>query len=76
MNPVGGGAFLAPDGLAGADPDTLEVGAVEDLPLAYRPGNARRVRTKALGDIVSSRASDQATAAVCAIRHRDRPTPA
>ena len=61
---------------AGADANTLEVGEVEDLPLAYRPGNARPVRTKALGDIVSSRASAQASAAVCAIRHRERPTPA
>ena len=65
-----------PDGLAGADPDTLEVGEVEDLPLAYLPGNSRRVRVKVLGDIVSSRASAQSSAKVCAIRHRERPTPA
>ena len=37
---------------AGADPDTLEVVGVEDLPLAYLPGNSRRVRAKVLGDIV------------------------
>ena len=37
---------------AGADPDTLEVVEVEDLPLAYLPGNSRRVRVKVLGDIV------------------------
>ncbi|MCY4110780.1 MAG: hydantoinase/oxoprolinase family protein [Chloroflexi bacterium] len=36
---------------AGADPDTLEVVEVEDLPLAYLPGNSRRVRAKVLGDI-------------------------
>ena len=35
----------------GADPDTLEVVEVEDLPLAYLPGNSRRVRAKVLGDI-------------------------
>ena len=37
---------------AGADRDTLEVVEVEDLPLAYLPGNSRRVRVKVLGDIV------------------------
>ena len=36
---------------AGADPDTLEVVEVEDLPLAYLPGNSRRVRAKVLGEI-------------------------
>lgn len=36
---------------AGADPATLEVVEVEDLPLAYLPGNSRRVRVKVLGDI-------------------------
>ncbi len=35
----------------GADPDTLEVVEVEDLPLAYLPGNSRRVRAKVLGDV-------------------------
>ena len=39
---------------AGADPDTLDVVEVEDLPLAYLPGNSRRVRAKVLGDIVLS----------------------
>ncbi len=39
---------------AGADPDTLEVVEVEDLPLAYLPGNSRRVRAKVLGDIVKA----------------------
>jgi len=38
---------------AGADPETLEVVEVEDLPLAYLPGNSRRVRVKVLGDIAS-----------------------
>ena len=40
---------------AGANPDTLDVIEVEDLPLAYLPGNSRRVRVKVLGDIVLSR---------------------
>ena len=37
---------------AGAAPDSLDVVEVEDLPLAYLPGNSRRVRVKVLGDIV------------------------
>lgn len=41
---------------AGADPDTLEVVEIEDLPLAYLPGNSRRVRAKVLGDVGQSRA--------------------
>lgn len=43
---------------AGADADTLEVVEVEDLPLAYLPGNSRRVRAKVLGDIAQSRLPD------------------
>jgi N-methylhydantoinase A/oxoprolinase/acetone carboxylase beta subunit len=35
---------------AGADPETLEVVEVEDLPLAYLPGDARRVRVRVVGD--------------------------
>ncbi|WP_134698677.1 hydantoinase/oxoprolinase N-terminal domain-containing protein [Ammoniphilus sp. YIM 78166] len=34
---------------AGADPDTVEIVDVEDVPLAYLPGNATRVRVKAAG---------------------------
>ena len=36
---------------AGADPDTIEIVEVEDVPLAYLPGNATRVRVKAVGDL-------------------------
>ena len=36
---------------AGADPATTEVVEVEDVPLAYLPGNATRVRVKAVGDL-------------------------
>jgi hypothetical protein len=35
---------------AGADEQTLEVVDVEDLPLAYLPGEARRVRARVVGD--------------------------
>ena len=40
---------------AGADPDTIEIVEVEDVPLAYLPGNATRVRVKAVGDLALSR---------------------
>lgn len=36
---------------AGADPATIEIVEVEDVPLAYLPGNATRVRVKAAGDL-------------------------
>jgi hypothetical protein len=36
---------------AGADPATLTVVEVEDLPLAYLPGNALRTRVRVVGDI-------------------------
>ena len=36
---------------AGADPATIEIVDVEDIPLAYLPGNATRVRVKAVGDL-------------------------
>lgn len=36
---------------AGADPATVEVVAVEEVPLAYLPGKAARVRMKAVGDL-------------------------
>ena len=34
---------------AGADRDTLEVIEVEEMPIAYLPGNAVRVKVKAAG---------------------------
>ena len=37
---------------AGADPSTLEIVEVEEVPLAYLPSNAVRVRVKAVGDLV------------------------
>ncbi len=36
---------------AGADPATLKVVEVEDLPLAYLPGNALRTRVRVVGDV-------------------------
>jgi hypothetical protein len=38
---------------AGADGETLEVVEAEDVPLAYLPGNATRVRVKVVGDLRS-----------------------
>lgn len=36
---------------AGADPRTIAIVEVEDVPLAYLPGNATRIRVKAVGDL-------------------------
>ncbi|MDO4547988.1 MAG: hydantoinase/oxoprolinase family protein [Clostridia bacterium] len=36
---------------AGADPQTVEIVDVEDVPLAYYPGNTSRVKIKAAGDL-------------------------
>lgn len=36
---------------AGADPDTVEIVDIEDVPLAYLPGNATRIRVKAAGKL-------------------------
>jgi N-methylhydantoinase A/oxoprolinase/acetone carboxylase beta subunit len=37
---------------AGADPASIEVVEIEDLPLAYLPGDSRRVRVRVVGDAV------------------------
>ena len=37
--------------LAGARTDSLQVVDVEDIPIAYIPGDARRVRVRVVGDI-------------------------
>ena len=39
---------------AGADPATLKVVEVEDLLLAYLPGNSPRTRVRVVGDVRSS----------------------
>jgi N-methylhydantoinase A/oxoprolinase/acetone carboxylase beta subunit len=36
---------------AGADASTIQIVDVEDVPLAYLPGNATRIRVKAVGDL-------------------------
>lgn len=36
---------------AGARPDSVSVVDIEEVPLAYQPGNATRVRVKAVGDL-------------------------
>jgi N-methylhydantoinase A/oxoprolinase/acetone carboxylase beta subunit len=36
---------------AGADPNSIQIVDVEDVPLAYLPGNATRIRVKAVGDL-------------------------
>ncbi|WP_181762322.1 hypothetical protein [Bacillus sp. B4EP4a] len=39
---------------AGADPGTLVIVDIEDVPLAFMPGNATRIRVKAAGDLAQS----------------------
>jgi hypothetical protein len=58
---VSDGSFLVPPRLAGvseasaveagADPATLTVVEVEDLPLSYMPGNSLRTRVRVVGEI-------------------------
>jgi N-methylhydantoinase A/oxoprolinase/acetone carboxylase beta subunit len=36
---------------AGADPDSVEVVEIDEVPVSYLPGNALRVRVKAVGDL-------------------------
>ncbi|SNR65814.1 Hydantoinase/oxoprolinase [Haloechinothrix alba] len=36
---------------AGAEPGTVEIVEVEEFPIAYLPGNATRIRVKAVGDL-------------------------
>src|SRR5215211_7282051 len=42
---------------AGADPLTIQIVDVEDVPLAYLPGNATRIRVKAVGDLTLTASS-------------------
>ncbi|MCY4246210.1 MAG: hydantoinase/oxoprolinase family protein [Chloroflexi bacterium] len=39
---------------AGADPGSIEIVDVEEVPLAYLPGNATRIMVKAIGDLVAA----------------------
>ncbi|RXY99158.1 hydantoinase/oxoprolinase N-terminal domain-containing protein [Fictibacillus sp. S7] len=43
---------------AGADPETLVIVDVEDVPLAYMPGNATRIRVKAAGDLAKEEVNE------------------
>jgi hypothetical protein len=36
---------------AGADPETIEIIESEETPLAYLPGDSRRIRMKAAGSL-------------------------
>jgi hypothetical protein len=36
---------------AGAEQDSLKLVELEDIPLSYPPGDARRVRVRMVGDI-------------------------
>jgi N-methylhydantoinase A/oxoprolinase/acetone carboxylase beta subunit len=36
---------------AGANPDSVQIVEVDEVPLAYLPGNATRVRVKAVGNL-------------------------
>jgi N-methylhydantoinase A/oxoprolinase/acetone carboxylase beta subunit len=45
---------------AGADPATLKLVDIEDLPIAYLPGNSMRVRARVIGDIANPAAVAQA----------------
>jgi N-methylhydantoinase A/oxoprolinase/acetone carboxylase beta subunit len=38
---------------AGAERDTLTVIETEDIPIAYLPGNARRIRVRCIGDVAA-----------------------
>ena len=39
---------------AGADAASIEIVDVEEVPLAYLPGNATRIMVKAIGDLVEA----------------------
>jgi N-methylhydantoinase A/oxoprolinase/acetone carboxylase beta subunit len=43
---------------AGADLNTVEIVEVDELPLAYLPGNASRIRVKAVGDLADDTRSN------------------
>ena len=57
---------------AGADPATITAVEVEDMPLAYLPGNALRVRVRVAGEMVG----EEYLAIICAVRaHPCGPSP-
>ena len=42
---------------AGADPATVEIVEIDEIPLTYLPSNALRVRVKAVGDLREGRSA-------------------
>ena len=42
---------------AGADPDSLKTIEIEDMPIAYLPGNSLRVRVRVAGALKQTEAS-------------------
>ena len=48
---------------AGADPSTVQVVDIDEVPLTYVPSNATRVRVKAVGDIAAGRLRQERTTA-------------
>ncbi|MEU9125169.1 hydantoinase/oxoprolinase family protein [Streptomyces sp. NPDC048506] len=44
--------------IAGAAPGTVEIVELEEIPLAYLPGNATRIRVKAVGDLAPDTSED------------------
>ncbi len=55
---IAGGEATAKAVEAGAEPDTIEVVELDELPLTYMPGGAVRLRAKAVGEL--RRAPDSA----------------
>lgn len=47
---------------AGAEPATIQIVDVEETPLAYLPGNATRIRVKAVGDLNLDKATPKSQA--------------
>jgi N-methylhydantoinase A/oxoprolinase/acetone carboxylase beta subunit len=41
---------------AGAKPSTVQIVDIDEVPIAYLPGNATRIRVKAVGDLILERA--------------------
>jgi N-methylhydantoinase A/oxoprolinase/acetone carboxylase beta subunit len=37
---------------AGADPDTLKIASVDEIPISYLPGGVTRIRVKAIGELL------------------------
>ena len=60
---------VRPGDAAGARQDPVEIVDVEEVPLAYLPGNATRIRVKAVGDLAMRQTSDLTFASRLRTRH-------